>query len=252
MIAAEVGTRWPEAPPPDERLLALISERLKKAPDPQAAHVAELFLAWWTASGDSAAINAFEADYGPELRRIAARFTELPSDELLQQLRIKLFLGESPRIREYGGTGSLLSWLRVVAVRLFIDIVRSATARRFEELDDRELLGLPALGQARLSDEVRAAIKRAFANAVGRLNSRQRVFLRHAYVDRLTLDQIAASYSVHRATVARTLASAREQLVEHTRADVQEALGITPQELASAMETLDSRLDLSLSRVLRL
>jgi RNA polymerase sigma-70 factor (ECF subfamily) len=70
-------------------------------------------------------------------------------------------------------------------------------------------------------------------------------------VDQLTLDQIAATYQVHRATVARTLASAREQLLSGTRAGVIAILGIAPDELASAIKELDSRIELSLSRVLR-
>ena len=251
MIADETSSRWPNAPVPDATLIEKIREKLARNPDPEAAHVADLYLAWWAGTGDSAGIGAFEGTYGGELRRLAARFPDVPSEELLQQLRVKLFVGDAPRIRDYGGSGSLLSWLRVVAVRAFVDIVRSVNAKRYEELDENELLGLPAEGQARLSDEVRTQVKKAFASAVAQLAPRQRVFLRHAYVDRLTLDQIAASYSIHRATVARTLASAREQLIEHTRAGVQDALGITPQELASAMATLDSRLDLSLSRILK-
>jgi RNA polymerase sigma-70 factor (ECF subfamily) len=74
--------------------------------------------------------------------------------------------------------------------------------------------------------------------------------LRHATIDGLTLDQIAATYQVHRATVARTLASARQKLLETTRAGVIANLGIVSAELDSAIKLLDSQIDLSLSRVL--
>ena len=135
------------------------------------------------------------------------------------------------------------------------DAARSDRSLRYEsELDERELLGLTAPSDPRLDhlkDQLGQAIKRAFAGAVASLAPRQRTFLRHAYVDRLTLDQIASTYALHRATVARTLASAREHLMAHTREAVAVELGVAPTELASAIAALDTHLELSLSRVLR-
>jgi RNA polymerase sigma-70 factor (ECF subfamily) len=116
-------------------------------------------------------------------------------------------------------------------------------------------IALPALGPdlaARVSrEEVGRAIKGAFARAVAELAPRQRNFLRHAHVDQLTLDQIAATYGIHRATVARTLAGARADLVAATRAALAAQLGVDPASLDSVVREADSRMDLSLSRVLR-
>jgi len=138
-------------------------------------------------------------------------------------------------------------------VRSFVDAARSSRSTRYaEELDEGELLGLPQPGEKRAPHaEFGAALKRVFADAVAGLAPRQRAFLRHAYVDRLTLDQIASTYSIHRATVARTLASAREQLIEQTRAGLLAATGVPPSEIASVIGTLENRLELSLSRILR-
>src|SRR5262249_24107651 len=97
--------------------------------------------------------------------------------------------------------------------------------------------------------QLSAAIKRAFAAAVATLAPRERTFLRHASLDRLTLDQIASTYQVHRATVARTLATARSRLLELTRAAVAAELGAPVADLNSAMRELDSKLELSLSRI---
>jgi len=265
---AAVAARWPEAPsePADlEGYATHVAERLARQPDPSAAlarlHAEDLFLAWWAGTGAASGIAAFEATYGGELGRIAARFAAAgPSDELVQQLRVKLFVRPSnkaeaapSKIHDYSGFGALLAWLRVVAVRGFVDATRATRSERYhQDLDEAELLGLPGSSDASApSPALVAAIKRAFAAAVAGLAPRQRALLRHAYVDRLTLEQIAASYSIHRATVARVLASAREQLVEHTRRDVVANLGVAPSELASALGTLERRLDLSLSRVLQ-
>jgi RNA polymerase sigma-70 factor (ECF subfamily) len=251
-VEAELSTRlgaarsrWPNGREPDTAFVELVAARL---PQPR---VEELYLAWWCGSGDEAAITAFENAYADDLRVLANRFRDVPADELRQLLRIKLFVGDDPAIRDYAGTGSLKSWLRVTAVRYFIDVTRSAKSQRFEqELDEGELLGIADPEGKQIRAELGAAVKAAFAAAVAKLLPRQRVFLRHAYVDRHTLDQIAAHYAVHRTTVARTLAAAREQLIADTRAHVVVAVGIDNEELTSVIRMLDSRIDLSLSRVL--
>ncbi len=180
-------------------------------------------------------------------------FTGCPRSK--QRLRVKLFVGTAPRIADYAGFGFLQNWLRVTAARDFVDAARSDRSARYEsDLDERELLGLAAPGDPRLDhirDQLGGAVKRAFAAAVASLAPRQRTFLRHAYVDRLTLDQIASTYEVHRATVARTLAGAREHLIDQTRAQVAVELGVPKDDLASAVAALDAHLELSLSRVLK-
>lgn len=244
---AAARARWPQAPEPDAAFAELVI-----AVDAQ-PRIEDLYLAWWCRSGDAAAIAAFETAFEDELRGVTTRFRELPADELRQLLRIKLFVGapdSPPKIRDYAGTGSLKSWLRVTAVRLFIDVMRSTKTERHQELDEGELLGISDPQGRSIRAELGAAVKAAFAKAVARLAPRQRVFLRHAYVDHHTLDQIAAHYSIHRTTVARTLAAAREQLIAETRAAVIEAVGIDDDELTSVIRMLDSRIDLSLSRVL--
>ncbi len=256
---AAAHTRWPHAREPDHEFSEYLSDRLVRQTDLASAmprlRIEDLFLAWWSGLGDPAGIAAFEAAFTDDLQRVLARFPRLPADELRQQLRIKLFVSPA-RIRDYAGFGFLQNWVRVTAVRSFVDAARALRARRYEdELDEVELLGLPSPGNdprsATVQAQLGAAIKRAFADAVAALAPRQRTFLRHAYVDRLTLDQIATTYQVHRATVARTLASARTQLAEQTRAGVGSALGVPADELTSAIAALDSQLELSLSRVLR-
>lgn len=249
-----LAARWPDLPRDAAQFAAYVAARSANQPDPLAGlHVEDLALAWWAGSGEVGGITAFEAEYAAEILRIAGRFPSLSSDELAQQLRIKLFVGAKPKIRDYSGAGSLLAWLRVVAVRSFVDLTRAQrSAHCFAELDEVELLGATTPATASVFDAAIArAIKRAFADAVAALTPRQRAFLRHAYVDQLTLDQIAASYVIHRATVARTLAGARAQLIEQTRRAAASVLEVAPDQLASAIGALEYRLELSLSRVLR-
>lgn len=262
---AAARARWPEAAVADAELAAALAARLGAQKDPAAAlarlRLDDLLLARWCAAGDPRAIAAFERVHRADLDGVLARFRRLPitRDELLQTLRIKLFVGAEgrpPRIADYAGFGFLQNWLRVTALRALVDVARGEQARRLEELlADDDLLGLPALGPdlaARVSrEEVGRAIKQAFARAVAGLAPRQRNFLRHAHVDQLTLDQIAATYGVHRATVARTLAAARAELVAATRRALAAQLGVDAAALDSVVRAADSRIDLSLSRVLR-
>jgi RNA polymerase sigma-70 factor (ECF subfamily) len=257
-----VTKRWPDAPAPSAELAKFIAERVARQPDVVAKvgrlRIDDLVLAWWACSGDTDGIVAFEAAFSDQLGRLLHRFHRLNADELRQALRIKLFVGTDtapPRLRDYSGFGFLQNWLKVTAVRSFLDAARSERGRRVEEELDDEMLGLAAVeGDPRdvhQRTQVGGAIKRAFAAAVAELAPRERTFLRHASVDSLTLDQIAATYQVHRATVARILASARKRLLDATRANVVAELGIAPDEIDSAIRMLDSKLDLSLSRVLR-
>lgn len=258
-----IRERWPGSPAIGDGFIAYLAQRLASQPDLDGAlprlRIDDLFLAWWAGSGDPHGIIAFEAALAEDLRRVASRFRHIPADELRQVLRIKLFVGDGktpPRIRSYAGFGFLQNWLRITAARTFVDAARADQGRHYaEELDEHEVLQwIPPTGDPRdhhQRNELAVAIKHAFGIAVAGLAPRERTFLRHASVDRLTLDQIAATYRVHRATVARVLAAARERLLQQTRAGVVAALGIEPTELASAMHTLDHRLDLSLSRVLR-
>jgi RNA polymerase sigma-70 factor (ECF subfamily) len=257
--------KWPDATVDDDALAAVLGDHLRAQRDPAAAltrlRIDDLLLAQWCATGDPRAIAAFERAHKADVEGVLARFRRLAMthEELLQILRIKLFVavGEKPpRITEYSGFGFLQNWLRVTALRAMVDAARSEKARRLEELlADDDLLGVPALGPdiaARVSrDEVSRAIKQAFARAVSELAPRQRNFLRHAHVDQLTLEQIAATYGIHRATVARTLAQARADLVAATRSALAEQLGLDAAALDSVVRAADSRIDLSLSRVLR-
>lgn len=263
---ASARVRFPEAAAvTDDGFARALGTRLAAQKDPAAAlarlRADDLLLAQWCATGDPRAIAAFERVHRADVDAVLARFRRLAitADELRQTLRIKLFVaapGRAPRIADYSGFGFLQNWLRVTALRALVDVARSERARKLEELlADDDLLGLPALGPdlpASVSrEELGRAIKQAFARAVSALAPRQRNFLRHAHVDQLTLDQIAATYGIHRATVARTLAQARAELVTATRGELAELLGVAADSLDSVVRAADSRLDLSLSRILR-
>jgi RNA polymerase sigma-70 factor len=225
--------RWPDAPEFDASLDAYLAER---AP---VTFVEDVVLAWWTGR-DPRGIAAFEAAHAEVIGKLLQRFHRLDPDELRQQLRVKLFTGAAPKIRDYTGVGRLENWLKIVASRTFVDAAR-AQGPAGDPLEEYEAPGAsPSDAAARA--ELAAVLKAALEAAILELPGRERTFLRHVVVDGLTLDQIAATYGVHRVTVARALGVARQRLAEVTRARVLE-------KMSTPLDLLDSQLHLSLDRL---
>jgi RNA polymerase sigma-70 factor (ECF subfamily) len=102
-----------------------------------------------------------------------------------------------------------------------------------------------------LKERYRGDLREAFGAAIAALEPRDRTLLRQHYVDGLSLEALAALHGVHRATCARWLASARDDIMSGLRKRLRAALGLEQREIESAIELVRSQLDLSLSRHLR-
>jgi RNA polymerase sigma-70 factor (ECF subfamily) len=74
--------------------------------------------------------------------------------------------------------------------------------------------------------------------------------LRQHFVSGLTIDQLASALGIHRATAARRIAKAREQLAASARDELAHRLALDPQELADVFGLVVSRLDVSISKLL--
>jgi RNA polymerase sigma-70 factor (ECF subfamily) len=66
----------------------------------------------------------------------------------------------------------------------------------------------------------------------------------------MTLEQLAQMYGVHRATIVRWLAAAREAVFGATRAHVAETLHAPADELDEMFDLVQSRVELSVERLL--
>jgi RNA polymerase sigma-70 factor (ECF subfamily) len=217
----------------------------------------DLYLACACARGVGPALECFERIYGDEIARTARRFERsgLAADDLRQQLRAKLFTDTAPKIASYTGQGFLQNWIRVATTRTFIDCCRWRPEAAEVPIADELAALLPETGddpELRLLKREHAAhFKAAFAEAVGALDSADRLVLRQHLVDRLSIDQLGALYHLHRATAARRLSRAREALLAGARRALARRLGLTPDRLASVLELLASRLEASVERLLR-
>ncbi len=213
----------------------------------------ELYLACACACQVPGAFRRFEQQYVAPLDQTLARLVRgrAELDEVKQRLRIRLLVAEDgrrPRIVEYAGRGRLGGLVQVVATRIALNLRRRtpSTPRAdalVQALDDPELSRLRA-------DEL-AVFKASFEAAIALGTPRERTLLRLHLLDGLSIDEIAPIYDVHRSTAARWLAAARSGVTERTRSGLQTRLGPDSTSMRALLHVLHSRLDLSLSRVLR-
>jgi RNA polymerase sigma-70 factor (ECF subfamily) len=223
----------------------------------RALPVADLYLACACARGDAAALDAFERAVMPAVD-VAIGSLRPSADfraELRQRVREHLLVArppDPPRIVEYRGRGPLGAWVRVVALRIGLELRRNEAqaVRRADELA-REV---PLVGFDQELDYVRsryhAPIKRAFQEALGDLPDRERNMLQLHLLDDVSLSQIGALYGVDKSTASRWLSRARGQILEGVRRRLRASLGLGAAELDSMIQLFASRLDLSLDRIL--
>jgi RNA polymerase sigma-70 factor (ECF subfamily) len=253
---------WPTIDLAAQVFLPYLAQRLPEDAEAERAllevKAADLYLACACSRRDAEALAAFERLHFPEIKTALMRrdptFGQV--EDIQQILFQKLFLGDEqhpPKIASYAGRGDLRGWLCVTAVRESIDLLRKV--RREAPVEDNVLIDLaaPAGDQemAYLKRVYREEFKAAFQHALAALTTRERNVLRHHLLDGLNIDQIGAIYSVHRATVARRIAHARETLLSATRTALMEKLRVDQTEFESIMRLIQSRLDISIHQFLK-
>jgi RNA polymerase sigma-70 factor (ECF subfamily) len=166
-----------------------------------------------------------------------------------------LLVDEPPRpaaLREYAGRGDFRNYVRVIATR---DLIRAVERGRRETPQEEDVLfALLSRGEDPeldfLREHYRDSVSTSLRAALGRLGDRERALLRYQLVDGWSVDRVGALYGVHRATAARWIAAAREQLGDLIRDEVAKALAISVGEVDSIVRLVQSRIDVSLARLI--
>jgi RNA polymerase sigma-70 factor len=220
--------------------------------------LADLYLACACLQGSPSAIAAFDDHHLSKLRKLLRQrgLSAADQDEICQLTRLKVLVSTPegpPKITEYTGGGSLLGWVRVVALR--ISTRQRDADKPGTEQDPADILDmLPEPGVAPEMDAIRrrhhADLRRAMSKAFGTLSSEARYLLHLYFVDKLSMYKLADLYNLSQPTISRRLAEARKQVYQETRRLLQQSLGLSPGELQSFMQLLDSHFDVRISKLL--
>ncbi len=247
---------WPGVKVAREALAAHLA-RLPAAGDRE-LHAEDLYLACACALRDDRAIRAFEDKYLHEVPTYVGQIDRSAPfiDEVGQQLREKLFVaaeGAVPKIAEYTGKGPLGAWVRVVCVRLALNL-----RRRPKQTMETEGERAPVLRSAAPDPEIdflkskyKEEFREAFQATLTELTSDERAVLKMHYIDGLNIDQIGTAFRVHRATVARWLAHSREKIMEETKKRLEARLHMQSAEVDSVIGLVRSQLDVSIYKFLK-
>lgn len=262
-LAQTAQAAWPGVPLSPQDFAAHLSRHTPEGSAPErllhSLYVEDLYLACACAQGVPEALHSFEERF---LSRVAnwlppGAAQQGVADETRQVLREKLMVGTRPRIAEYSGKGPLLSWLRVVALRVAADLRRQRHGAQLGDEDDPALqaAALAAGGGPELEvmkERCWEDFKHAFAAAVSSLPSEERAVLRLYYIQELTQDEIARMLRVERSTVSRWVAKVRRTIFEETRRRLRERIGLSAEEFDSMVRLIRSHFDSSMARLLKL
>jgi RNA polymerase sigma-70 factor (ECF subfamily) len=253
----EVGRAWWPGVTLDEATLGNHLERLGIAVDANHPHAADLYLAAACATGGTDAIAAFDRELVPIVRSAARRIDGSGdfADEIVQLARERLLVAAAPaesRIADYAGQGALRAWVRIAALRIAMNRLRDR--RRDVLVDDEAFFDVVAEGsddeRRQTRERYGAACSEALRVAFTAITVRERNLLRMHHLHGLTVDELAPTLRVHRATVARWIASAREHLLAEMRAGLRARLAIGEGTVDSILRELAGRIDISVTRLL--
>ncbi|MFN0251578.1 MAG: hypothetical protein ACKV2T_32180 [Kofleriaceae bacterium] len=148
-------------------------------------------------------------------------------------------------LASYTGEAPLSAWLRVIAYREGVELLRATDVPDDDVVDRVVATTEPELAMLRTA--YLAAFKRCFKATFANLSLHDRDLVRRHHLDGLSLGHLAKLYGTHRATVARWLAKVRERLVTETRAALRKELSANT-DLDDVLAMIASRLEASLSR----
>jgi len=267
-LARTARATWPGINVTEAEFAAALAERVAEDADPAGAaatiHASDLYLALGCAKSCPRALAAFDKDFMSHVRRYVSTIDGSAGfvDEVQQVLRSKLFVArdDAPaKIMDYSGRGPMGGWLRVAAIRAARNLKRDGNAgplganreRAGEERAQHLAASDPDPELEHLKTRYGREFREAFEATLKALTAREQNILRLSVTDGLSSDAIAKLYGVSGAAVRLWLKDLRGSIMRETRKRLSAELGADTQELRALVDLVQSRFDLTLSRVLR-
>jgi RNA polymerase sigma-70 factor (ECF subfamily) len=204
------------------------------------------------------AFEAIERHYLVKLPETLTTLNLPPArlEDLCQEVCIKLLTsppGALLKIAEYSGRGALFNWLKVVARRTAISLLR--TDKETAEDNVSAIMSfIAAPGEDPELDLIkrkfRGPYRQALYEAFATLSRDQLYLLRLHFGEGLSTPVIALTLGVNQSTISRWLQSARQKIYEETKRRLKVRLQVNSQEFESIRRVLDRDLDISVHRIL--
>lgn len=222
--------------------------------DARLDHVEDLLVAWAAGERVPGAID----EVARRIRTLTishrrARVSDDTLEEARQRVLERMLVGSGDRpgmIRSYLGDGPLDGWLRVSLAREALSLdKRGAREAPWDDLLAPIQATTPEASY--LKQLYETTYKRAFEAAAAELPPRERSILRQHLLLGMTIDRLGELYGVHRVTASRWILSAKDALLKNTRRHLQQDLKLSLTELEGLANLVESRLELSLERILK-
>ena len=251
---------FPDLPVPEEAFARHLA-RVVNGADPAALEglvMEDLYLACACVEQIENAATAFRARHGAAIRAAVVRLVKgVDLAELEQRVLDAMLVGSvttAAKIGSYAGRAPLDRWLGIAAQRTALMWLREGRAEaraRDGAAAEPDSGGHIHPELSYLKERYRGDFEQALKEALARAPERERALLRLHVVNGVSVEKIGKMYGVSQATASRWLAAARELLLDDIKGSLGTRLGASPEELASLADLVASRLDLSLSMLLR-
>jgi len=244
---------WPDLALSDEVFLPWLARRQHLGAGLQSLRAPDLFLVCACLQGDPDAVQVLLGVYLTPLRPLLLRRLHNPDlvEDLTQSLATKLLVASadrSPKLASYGGRGPLKGWLRAVAINQALRATENSLRNPIAG-DEESLLAAASVEHdpelRELKSSSRDALVEAFRTAMSKLPARDKNLLRQHYVDGVPVEKLARLHRVHRVTLSRWLAKARDGVLEHTRLRLRNRFGLGATECDSLIRLARSRLEMT-------
>lgn len=246
---------WPDVLMDPDIFISFLAHTLplSAAPHLHELKAGDLWLACAYGAGADAAIQIVETTIFPPIEKALARLN-LPGPtikDILQDLRHRLIEMQNPaQARQgYSGRGDLSAWLYVCAVR---DANKhKIQSSKQQDLEDAGASLLPSQDEdpemSYLQQTYKKELQDAFKEALASLTSRERNLLRYHFLEGMSIDRIGALYGVHRATAARWIQGARENLCERTRTNMCKRISLSEEGFERILGLIESQIAINLA-----
>lgn len=226
----------------------------RSLPPEEVKDVSELFLISACCAGNAKALAYFRSRYLDPISGL--RRMKLSSDELedaKQRAMVKLLVPDAEsriKLQRYGGLGNIGMLVRVVVAREALNALRAnkqlAHTTEANVADAQKYVGpLEALRRA----EQESLLKTALGASLKALTPRDQNLIRMHLKDGVTLETLAKIHGVHKTTVVRWLLKARAALFTELQKSLRETTGMGASEVRNFALSINSRMNLSLSRL---